>query len=103
VPIPEEGEEDVQGFLEAAHAVVEGVAEGGVLRIVPAGAEAKDQAPRAYLINRVGLLAPDPGGMAVWNFADYVAAEGFIRRTPPSGPVRIVQAGLYRNFGEEIV
>ena len=56
-----------------------------------------------YVINRIGLLAPDPGGMAVWNFADYVAAESFIRAAPPAGPVRFVQAGLYRNFGEEIV
>jgi hypothetical protein len=56
-----------------------------------------------YLINRIGFLAPDPGGMAVWNFADYVAAEAFIRKAPPPGPVRFTQAGLYRNFGEEIV
>jgi hypothetical protein len=56
-----------------------------------------------YLINRIGLLAPDPGGMAVWTFTDYTAAEDFIRTAPPSGPARFTQAGLYRNFGEEIV
>jgi hypothetical protein len=56
-----------------------------------------------YLITRIGLLAPDPGGMALWNFRDYAAAENFIRATPPAGPARLVQAGLYRNFGEEIV
>ena len=56
-----------------------------------------------YLINRIGLLAPDPGGMALWSFSDYASAEDLIRTAPPSGPVRFVQAGLYRNFGEEIV
>ena len=56
----------------------------------------------SYLINRIGLLAPDPGGMALWTFADYVSAEAFIRTPPQGGPARIVQAGLYRNFGEEI-
>ena len=55
-----------------------------------------------YLINRIGRLAPDPGGMALWTFADYVSAEAFIRAKPSQGPARIVTAGLYRNFGEEI-
>jgi hypothetical protein len=55
-----------------------------------------------YLIDRIGLLAPGPGGMALWNFSDYASAEDFIRTSPPPGPVHFVQAGLYRNFGEEI-
>lgn len=55
-----------------------------------------------YLINRIGRLAPDPGGMALWTFADYVSTESFIRALPPGGPARVVKAGLYRNFGEEI-
>ena len=36
----------VKRFLEAADAVVERVAEGAVLRLVPAGAEAEDQRGR---------------------------------------------------------
>ena len=55
-----------------------------------------------YVINRIGLLAPDPGGMALWSFANYVEAEAFIRAKPPTCAVRFAQAGLYRNFGEEI-
>jgi hypothetical protein len=55
-----------------------------------------------YVINRLGLLAPDPGGMALWNFDSYVEAEPFLRQRPDPGPVRMVEAGLYRNFGEDI-
>jgi hypothetical protein len=56
----------------------------------------------AYVIHRVGLLAPDPGGMALWSFASYVEAEPFIRRQVPADTVRIESAGLYRNFGDDI-
>jgi len=81
------------------------------------GADASNEAIRAYfesraqkalpgkltyLINRIGRLAPDPGGMALWTFADYVSAEAFIRTKSMPGAARIVSAGLYRNFGEEI-
>ena len=45
-----------QRLLEAADAVVEGVAEGAVLRLVPAGAEAQDQPAAADLVDRVGHL-----------------------------------------------
>jgi hypothetical protein len=55
-----------------------------------------------YVIKRLGLMAPDPGGMALWTFPSYVAAEGFMRATPPGGAVRVTAAGLYRNFGDDI-
>jgi hypothetical protein len=55
-----------------------------------------------YVLKRIGLLAPDPGGVALWSFADYVQAEPFLRAPRTSGPLRIVEAGFYRNFGEDI-
>ena len=55
-----------------------------------------------YVINRLGRLAPDPGGMALWTFGSYVEAEPFLRRRHDHGPVRMVAAGLYRNFGDDI-
>lgn len=55
-----------------------------------------------YVVNRLGLLAPDPGGMALWTFGSYVEAEPFLRLRQDHGPVRMVEAGLYRNFGDDI-
>lgn len=55
-----------------------------------------------YVLKRLGMMAPDPGGIALWTFPSYVAAEGFLRAPAPAGPVRITAAGLYRNFGADI-
>ena len=55
-----------------------------------------------YVLKRIGLLAPDPGGIALWTFPDYVAAEPFLRTPRPKGALRVVEAGLYRNFGDDI-
>lgn len=54
------------------------------------------------VIRRLGLMAPDPGGIALWTFDNYVTAEGFMRAKAPAGPVTIRSAGLYRNFGDDI-
>jgi len=55
-----------------------------------------------YVINRLALLAPDPGGMALWSFGSYVEAEPFLRRSLGEGPLRVESAGLYRNYGDDI-
>lgn len=55
-----------------------------------------------YVLKRLGLMAPDPGGIALWTFPSYVAAENFIRAPAQPGPVRVTAAGLYRNFGDDI-
>lgn len=55
-----------------------------------------------YVLKRIDLLAPDPGGIALWTFADYVQAEPFLRMARPKGRVRVIEAGLYRNFGDDI-
>jgi len=54
------------------------------------------------VIKRIGRLASDPGGMALWTFDNYAQAEPFIRETPSADNVTIVSTGIYRNFGEEI-
>jgi hypothetical protein len=48
--------DDGQRLLEAAGEVVEGVAEGGVFGLLPAGPQAEDQAAAADLLERVGHL-----------------------------------------------
>src|SRR5205823_4627949 len=55
---------DLQALLEAADAVVEGVAEGAVLELVPASAEAKYEAPDADPGHRLGHLG-EQGRVAV--------------------------------------
>lgn len=55
-----------------------------------------------YVLRRVGLLAPDPGGIAVWTFASYAQAEPFARALPAPEGCRVMAAGFYRNFGEDV-
>lgn len=68
-----------------------------------ARAAAAPEARLAHVIRRLGLLGADPGGMALWTFESYAAAEPFLRATLPAGGPEIVSAGLYRNVGEEII
>lgn len=56
-----------------------------------------------YVLTRVGLLGPDPTHLAVWTFADYAAAEAFVRADPGAGPLRVVGAGVYRWLGDEVL
>ncbi len=56
-----------------------------------------------YVLRRVGLLGPDPGGLAIWTFAGYAAAEPIVRERHGSNPLRPLQAGLYYNFEEAII
>lgn len=58
----------------------------------------------ALLAYRIGLLAPDPGGIALWTLPDLgslaeVAAELDGQREP----VELVAAGVYANVGQEIL
>jgi hypothetical protein len=56
-----------------------------------------------FVLRRVGLLAPDPGCMAIWTFAGYAAAEPIIREQHGNNPLRPVQAGLYFNFENALI
>ncbi len=55
-----------------------------------------------YVLKRLGLMAPDPGGMALWTFSSYGEAEPFLRAPHDHGPAPLKEAGFYRNFGEDI-
>lgn len=56
------------------------------------------------LVRRIGLLAPEPGGIAIWTIPDFSALAG-IAAEPDEGssPVVIVKAGAYADIGSEIL
>ena len=56
-----------------------------------------------FVLRRIGLLGPDPGGLAIWTFADYVAAEPIIRERHGANPLRPLQAGIYWNFEDSLI
>ncbi len=67
-------------------------------------AEAHAHGVLNIVVRRIGLLGPRHiGDMAVWTFASYAAAEPIFRERHAEGPLRPVQAGVYRRFGEEIL
>ncbi len=80
----------------------DGIAAGELRRLCEARAKAAPAGRLVAVLKRIGKLAPDPGSMAVWTFASYLAAEPFLRSAPDTPGLPIVSAGLYRNFGEEI-
>ena len=57
--VAQEGPDDRERFLEARDQMVGGEAEGAELRLVPAGAQAEDEAAAAQLIDRGGLLGEE--------------------------------------------
>jgi ATPase subunit of ABC transporter with duplicated ATPase domains len=59
VPVPQHRYEDLHGLFETARAMIEGHAERLVLRLVPARADAQDQAPVAHLVEGGGHLRQD--------------------------------------------
>src|SRR5690242_17509565 len=61
VSLADEWDDDLEGLVEAGGEVVEGVAEGGELGLVPAGAEAENEAAAADLVNGVGDLGGEGG------------------------------------------
>jgi hypothetical protein len=56
-----------------------------------------------FVLRRVGLLAPNPGCMAIWTFAGYAAAEPIVREQHGNNPLGPVQAGLYYNFENALI
>lgn len=55
------------------------------------------------LMRRVGLLGPDPGGIAIWTFPSYVALEAMAREVHGESLLKPTAAGLYRNIGQESI
>ena len=53
---------------------------------------------------RIGKLAPDPGGLAVWTLPSYGALAAIARELDGlSEPVRLETAGVYNDVGQEIL
>ncbi len=80
----------------------------------PAGARAHEAAetfesrrqahPAATLnlvLHRLGRLAPDSGGIAIWTVPDGTALEP-LARSAADAPLEVTGAGVYRPMGEEI-
>jgi hypothetical protein len=53
---------------------------------------------------RIGKLAPEPGGLAVWTLPSYAALATIARDLDGiDEPVRLMTAGVYNDVGEEIL
>jgi hypothetical protein len=53
---------------------------------------------------RIGKLAPDPGGLAVWTVPSYSALGEIASELDRlRSPVRLVTAGVYNDIGKEIL
>ena len=58
----------------------------------------------ALCIVRIGKLAPDPGGLAVWTLPSYGALAAVARDLDDTiEPVRLATAGVYNDIGREIL
>ena len=56
-----------------------------------------------FVLRRVGLLAPDPGCLAVWTFPGYAEVEPLARERHAGSPLRPTAAGLYYDFEDAII
>lgn len=54
------------------------------------------------LLTRLGLMGPEPGGIALWSFRNYTESEPFLRAQNAKYAARIEAAGFYRPLGEDI-
>lgn len=56
-----------------------------------------------FVLRRIGRLGPNPGCLAIWTFADYVAMEPFQRTSLGDDPYRPDETGVYRWMGRDIL
>jgi hypothetical protein len=67
-------------------------------------AAAHSSSTLALCVARIGKLAPDPGGLAVWALPSYGALAAIARDLDGSSkPVRLTTAGVYNDIGKEIL
>jgi hypothetical protein len=58
----------------------------------------------ALCVVRIGKLAPDPGGLAVWTLPSYETLAAIARDLDGTiKPVRLMTAGVYNDIGREIL
>lgn len=56
------------------------------------------------LVQRIGMLAPEPGGLAVWTLPDFAALDSVATELDGvNAPIRLCAAGTYADFGKEIL
>jgi len=56
------------------------------------------------VVHRIGKLAPDPGGLAVWTIPDFAALGEFaVELNDIHLPIELETAGTYADFGQEIL
>ena len=62
----------------------------------------RDGSDLVLLCDRIGKLGPDPRGLAVWNVHEWDRLDAVARELDGADePVRLVNAGLYRDLGQE--
>jgi hypothetical protein len=82
--------------------LAEGSTTDDVRRWYEARREARPEADLNLLVDRIGLLGPDPRGLAVWGISSWAETEPIARETVATGgPIRPVTASLYADFGQE--
>lgn len=57
------------------------------------------------LVHRIGMLAPDPGGLAIWALQSFAGAES-VGNTTTAGTqfgIIVCDAGLYHDVGAEVL
>ena len=54
--------------------------------------------------DRIGRLGPEPRGLAIWGLPSFAALDGIARELDGvDHPIRAVHAGVYADFGKEIL
>ncbi len=102
----QQGREDLQGFFQAVHAMIEGQPERLILRLVPSRADPQDQAPVAHLVGSRRHFRQDrrmAEGIAQHQCADLHALGRFGQRREhgpafPNAPGRLTRRAI-----EEVV
>ncbi len=65
-------------------------------------AAASREISEIFLLRRIGQAGPDPALIAIWGAPSYVSLEPLLRESGP-GAWNILDAGVYRPFGEEVL
>jgi hypothetical protein len=55
------------------------------------------------VMRRLGTVGPDPGGLAIWTFEGYAAAEPLLRARHGGHRLRPLRTGLYWNFEDSLI
>jgi hypothetical protein len=78
--------------------------QASVARFFAKRAEGHPELQLVLLVDRIGRLGPDPGGLAVWALSDFAALSAVTRDLDGvDEPIAISAAGLYTDIGREIL